>query len=148
MTDPQTLFAGLAILVSIASLGVALWTYARSRVTGLQPVLILTYDSLTAWQLRNVGNGAALDVLAAERAQDGDWSRPMRIPPLAPNSQVNISPLGLPNVFELACCYCDIEGRVYTSKCKRDLSTIEKGRQLPTWPEEQIERLWVQPKAS
>lgn len=144
----ETLFAGLALVVSLASFCFAFWFYRRSRVTSAQPVLVFTYDSRTGWELGNVGNGAALDVLAAERPADGDWSRPMRIPPLARGSRVNISPLGLPHVFELACCYCDIDGRAYTSKCTRHLTTMEGGRQLPTWPEEQIEALWIQPRAS
>lgn len=144
----ETLFAGVAVVVSLASFGFAFWSYRRSRVTSVQPVLVFTYDSRTGWELGNVGNGAALDVLAAERPPDGDWSRRMRIPPLAPGSRVDISPLGLPHVFELACCYCDIDGRAYTSKCKDYLTTVEKGRQLPTWPEEQIMSLWIQPRAS
>jgi len=148
MRDPQTWFAGIAVLVSIVSLWVALWTFVRSRVTSLQPVLVFTFDSRTGWLLRNIGNGPALDIIGAERPKDAGWSMPMRIPPLSPSAQVEVSPLGHHNVPELACSYRDIDGRCYTSVCEHDLTVVQKGRALPIWPEEQIERLWVEPKGS
>ena len=52
--DAQGVLAALAIVVSLASLAVAIWSYKRAAVTARKPVLLFEYAE-QGWTLTNVG---------------------------------------------------------------------------------------------
>ena len=47
-----------------------------------KPVLTFVYDDETGWNLRNIGNGPALNVIVAQKDVGGQWFNPVRVSPL------------------------------------------------------------------
>lgn len=142
MSILNTIIAGVAICVSIISFLITIWTWHRSRVISLRPILVFEYDGTKGWIIRNLGNGPALDITVAMKPQNGKWVSPVRIPPLSRGGQFLMEWLNHTNIHALGAIYRDIEERFYTSTCANDLSKVAIGRHLPVWPEEEIKRHW------
>ncbi len=64
--DIKTVLTAAAVIVSLGSVAVTLWNYQRTAIAARKPVLIFEY-SREGWQLCNVGNGPALNVIVARK---------------------------------------------------------------------------------
>jgi len=121
-------------------------SYFQSRkaaITGMMPVLVFVYDRDGQWLLQNLGNGPALNIVVAEKANDSaQWAKPVRIPPLPRDGRfplhVNV------NARWLGATYMDIEGREYSATCVEDDARVTPGRVLPQWKADEIQPHWVQ----
>ncbi len=71
-----------ALLISDSSLAISFWHSRKSAITGRKPVLTFVYDDETGWNLRNIGNEPALNVIVAQKDVGGQWFNPVRVPPL------------------------------------------------------------------
>lgn len=136
--------ASVAVAVSVSSLIFSIWTWNRSRVTSLRPLLIFEYDGTKGWLLRNLGNGPALDVIVAMRPIKGEWIKPVRVPPLSRDGLFLLEWLDHTNIHALGAIYVDLEHRRYTSTCANDLTNIVRGQHLKKWHESEIGRHWSQ----
>lgn len=143
--DPKTVLSAIAILVSVLTFGLSFWFTWRSSVSAKRPVLVFVYDGRTGWILRNTGGGPALNVLVAQKKVGAGWFNPVRVPPLAKDTELVLRWLDHVNTTGLGATYADYEDRAYSSTCGDDLSRTFRGRRFGPWPEETIGRHWNQP---
>jgi hypothetical protein len=97
------------------------------------PVLVFTRRSSTEWQLENVGNGPALNVLFREKDFGDNWRKDVtRLYPVAAKT----APIPLPRLEsakELVATYEDTYSSQYTSVCNEDRTTVVRGNRYPDW---------------
>jgi hypothetical protein len=135
------IFSSLPLLLSTLALLVSFLGYRLTAVRNVKPAIVVSY-SKDGWQLKNVGNGPALNVLVAQRRETGAWVCPVRVPPLGQGDQLHLFWMGHTNVRWIGATYADIDGRPYSSECSDDLTRISVGSVFPQWSEEQIDRAW------
>jgi len=139
--DVGAWFAGLAVLVSVISLGCGLYTFYRSRIISMKPVLVFTNamddKGKARWFLRNVGNGPAINIVVAKRPKDDKWQKHSRVPTLAPGYLFPIDFGGL----EIQCDYYDIDNRPYSSRCRDWETTFPKMKIEPLLESSKITRM-------
>ena len=111
--------------------------------TTVLPALVFVYDSgSNSWELRNVGNGPALNVTVAHQPFSTDgWVEPTRIYPVSEGESVPIGWVGS-NPDRLAASYTDAHNREYTSITDEDLTQIAGGNLLPRWEDSAVGRIW------
>ena len=110
-------------------------------------VLAFEYDAGLGWILKNIGTEAALDIVVAERSRTGEWTSPVRVPPLGPNEKFVLAWQGHSNVDILGATYKSSSGRVFSAVCENDLTKVVAGNTIGDWPDDQIGRHWsIQPK--
>ena len=140
------------LVISITSVAIAFGAVVlnfalnhRAAVRARKPVLVFVYDTERGyeaeWVLRNVGNGPALNVLVAMRAE-GEWFNPVRVPPLARDSSFALPWTKRTTSVGLGATYGDFEGRRYTSTLGGEVARAYDGDRLPTWDDEEIVRYW------
>ena len=96
------------------------------------PLLIFTRRSATEWQLENVGNGPALDLLLGERNFGDKWTN--EIISLYPVAAKTLIPLPrLKSAKELAVTYKDAYNRKFTSVCDEDTTKVFFYNKFPKW---------------
>lgn len=143
--DGPAVIAAVAILVSIATFVVTLWTGRRAEVRARRPVLVFVDEpSRDCWVLRNVGNGPALNVLIAQR-KDGSWFNPVKLPPLGRDAAFDLTWLGRVNDTGLGATYVDFEGHPFTSTVGEEVVRTVEGARLPAWTDDEVERYWSVP---
>jgi hypothetical protein len=138
-----------AIIISAISVSIALFSFVlnlrlnqRAAIRARKPVLVFVDEpSEGCWVIRNVGNGPALNVLVAQRA-DGRWFNPVFIPPFGKDGQFPLKWLGRVNVTGLGATYSDFEDRRYTSTLGGERSHTYDGARLPSWDDGEIRRYW------
>jgi hypothetical protein len=141
--QPERLVAVTALIVSVISFSMSYLQSRKGAITGMMPVLVFVYDKDGQWVLQNLGNGPALNVVVAEKANDdAQWTHPVRIPPLPREGRfslhVNV------NTRWLGASYMDIEGHDYSATCVEDDSRVTFGRVLPHWKADEVQPHWVQ----
>ncbi len=141
---PEILVAIFALLFSLVSFVLFFWQSLHSFRAGIQPVLVIAYDSCSGWVLRNIGPGPALNIVVAQKRIDGEWFKPVRVPALAPQTQFVFKWLDHVNDTGIGASYEDFKGKVFSSTCEDDLSRIFVGRTLPDWAGREIDRHWNQ----
>lgn len=136
--------SSVALVVSIASFGLSYRLSRDAAITSVRPVLVFQFDVNTGWSVRNVGNGPALDVLVAMRTGDNaDWTQPLRIPPLSNDGEFGLQRWAVyADARTLGATYRDIQQRTYSTTCTDDVSVVQVGNALRTWPDSQIGRHW------
>lgn len=106
------------------------------------PIVVFEYDRAKGWKIRNLGTSPALDLLVSERAFDGDWVLPIRLPPLGPGEDYWLRWVGHRNVDILGARYSDAARQVYSAVCQHDNSEVRIGSVYPEWSESQIQAHW------
>ena len=141
---PELLISALAIAVAVASF----WHNRRSTIASIRPILVFLYDNERGWHARNVGDGPALNVIIAKRQPTGSWIQPVRVPPIDSGDFFLLFWALHDNAHQLGAMYEDFQGRIYSSICARDLTTLSRGRKLPSWSESDIQAHWKLRKGS
>lgn len=108
-------------------------------------MLTFVYDDETGWNSQNIGNGPALNVIAAQKEVGGQWFNPVGAPPLPKDGEFGCRWLGHVNTTGLGATHTDFEGGPYSSVTCNDLSRTFEGRKLPVWEESKIGRHWGHP---
>jgi hypothetical protein len=140
--DPRDWIAVAATVISVASVGIS-WTIARLNArSSIRPVVIFAYDHDKGWQVSNIGAGPALNIIIAQRQQQG-WFNPVRIPPISKDGSFTLIWCLHDNVHGLGALYEDADGRRYTSICGNDLSRSFRGHSFGPWPEADIGKHWA-----
>jgi hypothetical protein len=143
--DSKIALSVTAISVSVLTFALSFWFTWRSTVAAKRPVLVLIYDGHAGWILRNIGGGPALNVVVAQKKTGAEWFNPVRVPPLAKDTEFALRWLGHVNTTDLGATYTDYEDRAYSSVCANDLSQSSRGSLFGPWPEDKIGRHWDQP---
>ena len=117
MEDPKMIISLLAFFLALTSFCVSIWQSWSSGVIARRPVLAIEYEDGNGWHLRNIGNGPALNVIAAQKRVGGDWFNPVRVPPIAASDSLHMKWLGEVNTTGIGAIYEDFKGRTYTSTC-------------------------------
>ncbi len=91
--------------------------------------------------LRNVGNGAALILIADQEASSSEWQQPIRLYPLRNGDEVAV-PWSGQNPKMLAATDQDANNTAYTSVCDNDLTITYEGNGLPKGDENNIKQTW------
>jgi len=132
-----------SLCISSLALIVTVWNNRRGALRSMRPVLVITFRN-DHWNVANVGNGPALDILMACKVPDGQWEKPVRLPPLSKDGQFELRWLNGVDDRGIGVRYRDIEGRWYTSQAGDDLTTIRNGNHLEHWDEKAIGRYWAE----
>ena|SRR5262245_38988716 len=143
--DLKTWLSIAALIVSVMSLAISFWNTRKSAITGIKPILIFVYDGEKGWQIQNIGNGPALNIIVAQKRVGAEWFNPVRIPPISKGSEFHLNWLGHVNDTGLGATYTDFQDRSYSSTCSNDLSRIFEGHKLPQWEEGEIGQHWNHP---
>ena len=138
------MIAGIAIVVSLASLVLTLRASERAALRARKPILVFEYGS-EGWVLRNIGSGPALNVVVARSQPKGSWFDPVRVPPLGGDDSVPLHWCAHDNVNALGARYDDYEGTSYTTTCGGDLSRVAEGDQIH--PSTDVVAHWKKPDA-
>ena len=98
-----------ALCVSLGSFTLSYNLSRQSAVTSVRPVLAFQFGA-DGWSIRNVGNGAALDLLIAMKTDDNSgWTQPLRIPPLSRDGEYGLQPWDVyTNARTLGATYTDV----------------------------------------
>lgn len=145
------MLAAVAVVLSVVTFGLtqrlASAADRRSRI----PVLVFVYNSSGYWLLKNVGNGPALNITLAMKANynDEDWQGRTRIPPIARDAAFRLSWLEDRDYAILTASYEDFlaadnmrRSRAYTVSMMHDLNRIVPRRELPRWTVKESEAHW------
>jgi hypothetical protein len=135
-------FEKLPLLISCLALGLSFLGYRLTAVRNVKPALVFAFSLDAGWTLRNIGNGPAMDPVVAQRQDGGEWTYPVRVPPLEAGAMVSLHWLKYSNVRWLGVTYADIDGRAYLSTSVNDRTTISRGNQFPSWQGDSICRSW------
>jgi len=132
--DIKILFSGVAIVVSILAITVSYLASLKSRIIGLQPVLVFCFNSGRGWSVKNIGNGPALNIVLALLDADDQWVSPEGIPSLAVNGEFVFGSFNTQiKIIGWGCLYTDISERSYSSIQKGNKTQIVTGSLFPAW---------------
>jgi hypothetical protein len=102
----------------------------RAARLARRPALVFTWDEVHGvWQLRNIGNGPALDVLILQRA-DRVWDHPLRMRELAADATDTVPRRWYEEWHkdpELGANYLSVAEEKYSTKTGCDRSRIDTG---------------------
>ena len=132
----------IAVMVSLATFALNYRHERRSALLARKPVVVFVYAGKVGWTARNVGNGPALNVVIALRERSREWSKPVRVPPLARDGKIVLDWLGHVNTASLAATYTDTENTPYTTTCSDDLNRPFEGMLVGPWPEDKVIPWW------
>jgi hypothetical protein len=107
-------------------------SFQLTAVRSIKPVLTIVYQNDTGWSLTNVGYGPALNVIVAQRESEGEWSKPVRVPPLALGGNIRLEWLDHTNIKWLGSAYTDIDGRGYFVNDQGGFDDDKDRRYIPT----------------
>ncbi len=137
--DTKILFSGVAIVVSIVAITVSYFSARKSRIIGLQPVLVFCFNSGFGWSVKNIGNGPALNIIFALLNTDDQWVSPEGIPSLAVNGEFVFGSFKTQiKIIGWGCLYSDISERSYSSIQKGNKAKIVTGSLFPAWDCDEI----------
>src|ERR1700685_878931 len=72
--------AVMPLIFSASALLLSLLSFRLTDVRSVKPVLTITFENESGWNLNNIGNGPALNVIVSQRPEGGIWSAPVRVP--------------------------------------------------------------------
>lgn len=101
------------------------------------PVLAFVWDTgESAWYVRNVGNGPALNITIGQRDMNG-WFNPVRVPAISRDGEFKLWWLGQDGDYALGARYNDFlaadQQAEYFAYCINDTSLVFRPRQSPKW---------------
>ena len=139
---PELLISIIALVVAIVSTIISVYFSKLNIRTDIFPVLVLAYDPKNGWEIRNIGNGPAINIMVSHQEHgETKWIKPTRIYPISKDGKVHLKWVGY-NPNKIAVTYSDIHKNNYTSITNDDLTEIKNGNKLPSWQEDEIIRIW------
>lgn len=136
--------ATLALVLSVINFVVTLVLTIRRDVAAIRPVLVFTYRG-EGWHVENLGNGPALDVMF-HRLLGDTVTQSVRLPAQAKGATFCVHFARHDNKQIFVTTYRDADGRPYSSQSRRDLSTTQKGFEVPRLVDpESVQRWWELP---
>ena len=143
---PELIISILALVVAITSTVAAVYFSRIKLRTDILPTVVLVYSNTDDWEITNIGNGPALNVMVAHQNHDSDtWELPTRLYPLPRDGKVAIPWVGK-NPDKIAISYSDVHNNQYTSITDDDLTKIYedtyRGTDLPQWEELEVQPVW------
>lgn len=130
----------ISLCIAIASVSIGFYFSKLSAKTSVRPILVFLYSPDRGWNLSNIGNGPALNLLLT-KAPYKRWEMPTRCYPLAAKDSINIWWMGH-NMKKLGVSYDDVHGRTYTSICEEDQNVIHYTNCLEGFSDAEIKKVW------
>lgn len=137
----EAIIAIISTAISLLAVVVSFYTFHRSLKASSKPVLIFSLRSEALWQLQNVGNGPAVNVLVGEMNVNRDWVNITNCYPLAAGASVPLS--WLRHGVELAAVYTDVYGGSFTTHCASNWNAVSSRNEFPGWRPENHEVIQV-----
>jgi hypothetical protein len=131
MDSIEALFTALALATSVVSLAVSWYTHRDTARASARPVLIFSARTDSLWQVQNVGNGPALDVLVGDRNESGQYPRITGCYPLAAGASASLTWQQYPHGW--AATYADIFGNVFTTVCADHKNNVYGFNRFAAW---------------
>jgi len=116
----------IALVLSLIAIIVSLYTYAQNKKKDVMPVLVFSRRSATNWQVENVGNGPALNVVLGDGKEDGTWAIIAKLYPIAAGARVDLP--WLDYGARLGTSYADVWGEKYATMCEDDINEFSQTR--------------------
>lgn len=147
------MFATLSAVISTLAFAVSVFVFIDNRRRAVEtarlqrrPALVFAWNPEEQyWELNNIGNGPALDVVVLQGAGDS-WTLPLRMPELAVGGDAVIPRRWLEQRFSdpaLAARYRSVTGEPYMTETRSDVSTMSEGwERLPMDVWDNIEPHW------
>jgi hypothetical protein len=132
------------LLYSVVSFSLSFWQTLQGAQSRIRPVLVFVWDE-AGWNIKNVGSGPAIDIVASQSKNITDWIKPVRLPPLSAGSTYHLRWLGKCDIRALAATYTDFENHEYTTKTWNDKQKFSKGRALKQRDSNTIKPWWASP---
>lgn len=128
-------------MVSVAAVVIATIQTARTNKLSHLPILVIRWDGQRElWQVQNVGNGPALNIVVAQQAEDGTdlWYNPVSIPAIPSGESFDFLWLGSgESIFSLGARYSDfLEDswqHQYFAYARHDRCVVYPPDRLPGW---------------
>lgn len=122
----------VSALTSICAIALAVYTFRRNQRAASRPILVFRLESGYLWQVRNVGNGAAVTVQIGDKwLNRKDWSTVVTGHALPAGESAP-----LPWIHEgtdIAAVYTDVFGQAHTTRCINGRNEIQQGNRFPGW---------------
>jgi len=136
--------ATLALVLSVINFVVTLLLTVRRDVSAIRPMLVFTYRA-EGWHIENLGNGPALDLMF-HRLLGESVTQNVRLPALGKGATFCLHFARHDSRQIFIATYRDADGRPYSSRSRRDLSTTQKGFEVPRLVDpESVQRWWELP---
>ncbi len=131
----------LSTVISLIAVALSYYTFQRTLRSSSRPILIFSLRSETLWQLQNVGNGPAINILVGEMNNERQWVNVTNCYPLATGASVPL--LWLRHGVQLATVYTDIYGRSLTTHCASNWNKVTNKNEFPHWQADNHEVIQV-----
>lgn len=131
----------LSTVISLIAVALSYYTFQRTLRASARPVLIFSLRSETLWQLQNVGNGPAINILVGEMNNKREWVNITNCYPLAAGATVPL--LWLKHGVQLATVYTDIYGESLTTHCASNWNKVTNENEFPHWQADNHEVIQV-----
>lgn len=138
-------------IVPFAALGIsassAFYAFRKGRhdaLMSVRPSLVFVYGRENGWNVLNVGNGPALNVVVGSSGNlPGIWVDPVRITPLKKDGSYHLAWHSHHGEAEFVVTYEDMWGQPYTTRFGKNRNDIRHGFRINPWLEEQIVAAWA-----
>lgn len=121
--------SAVSALATVGTLAAAWWIYKGTIHASSKPVLVFSVRYGSKWQLQNVGNGPAIEVIVYEMHGDGRVENATRCHPIAAGSATELSWLKVTSALRVV--YSDSHQRSFTSHCQDSVYNIQEGALHP-----------------
>jgi hypothetical protein len=136
----------IALVLSVINFVVTLMLTMRRDVTAMRPVLVFTYRA-EGWHVENLGNGPALDLMF-HRLLGESVTQNVRLSALGKGAAFCLHFARHDSKQIFVTTYRDVDGRPYSSRSRRDLSTTRKGFDVQRGDDDtSVQRWWQLPEA-
>ncbi len=122
---PQTILTITSLVIALAAFIVSASRYRLTARNMMRPVLVFSRNDVGTWDVKNVGNGAAINVEIYDGGTSYVWVRRAICSPLLKEEKHN-----LPWVKKgrtLGANFTDSDGRKYSTKCNAYKNNVSKG---------------------
>jgi hypothetical protein len=130
---PQTIVAIISACIAGTALVISSLAYILTRqnaVVARRPVLVFEWTETTGWQIRNPGNGPAMNIRVSVRGKQTRWTSPVIVPAIPSGATFDLAWIGLLNAWMLGAEYEDFGGLAYTTISQHDQNLAEEGHRL------------------
>jgi YARHG domain len=120
--------AAMALLVAVAAIVLAYYSYRGSLRASARPVLTFSRTPTSWWKVHNVGSGPAINIIVANVRTGGGVERATSCYPLAAQDGYDLPWIqgGM-----LTAVYADLFGDSFTTTCDGSTNTVARGNLRP-----------------
>ncbi len=135
---PELYISLIALVLSVIATASSIYFSNVNFKTGAMPALVFLHDNAGGWYVSNVGNGPALNVVAAHRNKgENEWKAPTALYPVSRDGKVYTPWVGR-SPEKLMVLYTDVWNRSYVSLTDSGRTTVSEKKMTPPWNEDEV----------